>query len=92
MMIGKYHPLVAHLAARRGGEALLTFAAIETIIGDTLPLSAYSESKYWSGTQFPHTRALLILGWRGEIERGKGRVRFTRVASISPAPRAKKGE
>jgi hypothetical protein len=49
-------------------------------------------SEYWTGRKFAHTRALTALGWRGDIERGKGRVRFTRVASISPAPRAKKGE
>ncbi len=74
----KYQPLVDYLAAQEGAEVVLTFAAIEAIIGDVLPTSAYVVPAHWSGTQSAHTRALRALGWRGRVDRHTWRVRFTR--------------
>lgn len=75
---GRPQPLVDHRTAQEGAEVVLTFAAIEALIGHALPTAAYVVGSYRSGTDFAHTRASRALGWRGRVDRDTWRVRFSR--------------
>ena len=77
---GRPQPLVDHRAAQEGAEVVLTFAAIEALIGHALPTAAYVVESDWSGTDFAHTRGSHALGWRGRVDRDTWRVRFGRDA------------
>jgi hypothetical protein len=50
--LSKYDPLTRYLAGLAEDEATLTFAEIESIVGATLPPSAW-QSSYWTRTPRP---------------------------------------
>ncbi len=56
--MGKYDPLYNYLSKRTDARITLTFAEIESIIGDKLPASARKHSAWWcSGKSNGHLQA-----------------------------------
>ncbi len=75
----KYQPLVDYLRAHPDAEEIiLTFAAIEAILGGPLSVTAQVSPSWWSGRVQPHTRTWRALGWRGRLEQRDRCVHFTR--------------
>jgi len=92
----KYSPLSRYLArrARFTNQATLTFAQVEGIIGDNLPLSALRYRHWWTNT---HSRvqaqAWLNVGWvMHDVDLKERVVTFRRVGSpeIKPHKRTQK--
>ena len=63
-MPGKYRPLAQCLAAQPGDRVILTFAAVEAILGTPLPATAYGYRQWWREPGRSHTEAWLDAGWR----------------------------
>jgi hypothetical protein len=67
-MSGKYAPLRRYLASRTGVERL-SFAQIERVLGDALPLSARRHAAWWSNEaegRHVQAHAWMDAGWRVE--------------------------
>ena len=62
-MTTKYSPLAQHLAAQDGDEVTLSFAAIEALLGASLPPSARKRS-WWQLSNASHVAAWQQVGWR----------------------------
>ncbi len=75
-----YQPLLDHLAAVEGHEAILTFREIEAILDAALPPTAITSRGYWSSASNSHVRAWQALGWHAHASPRKLRVRFARDA------------
>ncbi len=73
-----YQPLLDHLAAVAGHEAVLTLMEIEAILDAALPPTAITSGGYWSSASNSHVRAWRALGWRAHASPRKLRVIFTR--------------
>jgi hypothetical protein len=82
--VGSYQPLSAHLQELREPRAVLTFRAIERILGRALPASARKHRAWWANERsgpHSHARAWMDLGWRVEaVDFNAGRVQFARVS------------
>jgi hypothetical protein len=76
--VSRYQPLIDYLAGRAERDVVLSFAAIENLIGASLPTTAQADSSYWSGSRQAHTRALHALGWRARLDYKTECVRFVR--------------
>ena len=83
---GKYWPLYNRLVRlQETGETIvrLTFKAIERLIGDALPRSAYNHRQWWENQNNPgsrHCRAWLAAGWKVEsVDFVAGEVTFVRL-------------
>ena len=84
--MAKYDPLGAFLAARPGGSCTLTHAAIEEILGASLPASAGNHRAWWANeadwerVQHVQCRSWLGVGWEvvDGCEPHRGVVRFRR--------------
>ncbi len=76
----KYQPLVDYLAAQEGAEVVLTFAAIEAIIGAPLSLSATIMPALWHAMTHPYVRQWREMGWRARFDRRNRCIHFTRAA------------
>ena len=64
-----YARLAAHLRTRAAPQVILTFEAIEAILGEPLPLAARVQSGWWRlapGPRTPQARAWSDAGWRVE--------------------------
>ncbi len=76
----KYRLIADYLAANEGAEVVLTFAAIEAIIGGPLSVTAQVSPSWWSEAFRPHTQTWRELDWNARLEQRDRRVRFTRDA------------
>jgi hypothetical protein len=83
-MAGKYTPLEQHLRALPSTqrEVTLSFAQVETILGSTLPASAYEDERWWMhATEGNHVnkRAWANAGWQvRDVDVKSKRVRLVR--------------
>lgn len=83
-MTGKYEPLERHLRGLdRSTEHLLSFAAIESILGEPLPNSARNHPAWWANQRGPghcQTHSWMNAGWHsGKLDLKAGRVTFRPV-------------
>lgn len=80
---GKYDPLRRYLRFRAAFTSVvrLSFARIDGIIGDNLPMTAFRNKKWWSGpSSSAHVKAWLDAGWRiQEVDLGEGYVVFRKM-------------
>ena len=90
----KYEPLKRYLQ-RRGyftDHVALSFARIDGIIGDNLPMNAYKTQTWWNNSpSSAHARAWLEAGWRVEqVNLEKGTVTFIKTAKPPTTRREKR--
>ena len=67
---GDYARLTAHLAARSEPRLMLTFAEIEGIVGELLPLQAKLQAQWWQSGyrgRAPHGFAWQAAGWQVDL-------------------------
>lgn len=92
----KYSPLSRYLLRRAvfTGRVVLTFAEVEGIIGDNLPLTAARDNDWWGNNRFTaQARAWMDVGWRVESADTNNRtVTLIRVASPMVKPKKKTRE
>jgi hypothetical protein len=78
----KYDPLMSYLESQHDQIMLLRFEAIESIIGQKLPRSAYQHRAWWSNeTEVTHVqaRSWLDSGWRvASVDISQELVQFAR--------------
>jgi len=90
----KYGPLGNHLKFRAAftDTVKLSFAKIDGIIGDNLPMSAYKSEKWWSNLPTNvHAKAWLDAGWRiREVNLKEGYVVFQKIRNMQPKSFRKK--
>ncbi len=90
----KYSPLSRYLSrrAKYASHATLSFAKIEGIIGDNLPLGALRNPKWWINTsRAGHGRAWLDVGWKVQsVDLDKRTVTLTRPAGVAASPRKRR--
>jgi len=61
----------------------LSFAKIDGIIGDNLPMSAFRNEKWWKNSRSTHANAWLDAGWRmQEANLDEGYIVFQKVKSV----------
>ena len=85
----KYDRLTEHLRRQTAGEAPMTFAEIETLIGAALPPSARNHRPWWSNnsSNSAHTRAWLDAGYKSErVDMGSERLVFRRTGAVPEPP------
>jgi len=64
-------------------RVMLSFAKIEGIISDNLPIAAIRDENWWTNTNSVHTKAWLNAGWKVENINLKERsVTFTRIPNF----------
>jgi hypothetical protein len=84
--IGKYDPLGSYLKFRAAftNTVKLSFAKIDGIIGENLPMSAYREEKWWNNSPNDvHAKAWLDAGWKAEeVNLEEGYVVFKKSGNI----------
>jgi hypothetical protein len=82
----KYSGLTGYLKFRGSFTNLVkvSFAKIDGIIGDNLPMSAYKTEKWWSNTPTNvHAKAWLDAGWEAEeVNLKEGYVVFRKVKRV----------
>jgi hypothetical protein len=82
----KYNGLTGYLRFRGGftGTVKLSFARIDGIIGENLPMSAYRNEKWWdNSTSSPHASGWLDAGWEvREVNLKEGYVLFKKVKEV----------
>jgi hypothetical protein len=83
----KYDPLKTHLASISAPMVVMTYEEIETLLGHTLPKTAYGTSwrQWWANTE-THSQALAWLraGWRvTRPDLANKRVEFRRTEKLS---------
>jgi len=92
--INKYDSLANYLKFRAAftDTVKLSFAKIDGILGDNLPMSAYKTEKWWSNLLTNvHAKAWLDAGWRiREVDLKEGHVVFQKVRDIQPRSLRKK--
>jgi len=92
--VGKYEPLKCYLRFRGSFTDVvkLSFAKIDGIIGDNLPMSAFRSEKWWSNSSNSvHAKAWVDAGWRiQEVNLEEGYVVFRKVKSLWTKSRKKK--
>ncbi|MDH5375053.1 MAG: FYVE zinc finger domain-containing protein [Candidatus Bathyarchaeota archaeon] len=92
--VSKYDPLKRYLRFRASFTDVvkLSFAKIDGIIGDNLPMSAFRNEKWWSNSSSSvHAKAWLDAGWRmQEVNLDEGCVVFQKVKSLRTKSRRKK--
>jgi hypothetical protein len=75
----KYAPLQRYLVAQSGDQLVLTFAAIEAIIGAPLPATAGLRTWWGNAPNWSHARAWQAAGWRvASVNFGLRQVTFVR--------------
>jgi hypothetical protein len=92
--ISKYDPLKRYLNFRAAFTNIvkLSFAKIDGIIGDNLPMSAFRNEKWWSNSSSSaHAKAWMNAGWKTqEVNLQEGYVVFQKVKSLQTKSRRKK--
>ena len=64
----KYHPLFHHLSQCEQDELTLTFAAIEALLGDRLPVTARTHRAWWSNRSQGAVQAAAWMGAGYHVE------------------------
>lgn len=86
----KYDPLIRHLAAQTTSAIELTFAAIETLLGDPLPPTARIYPAWWANSAIDKThswaRRWTAAGWRARVDLTNEKVTFEREGGAAPPP------
>ncbi|MGB9676250.1 MAG: DUF7662 domain-containing protein [Candidatus Bathyarchaeales archaeon] len=89
--MGKYDGLRNHLKFRAAFTDIvrLSFAQIDGIIGDNLPISAYRNEEWWSNSLTnAHAKAWLDAGWKvQEVDLKNGYVIFQKVKELAATSR-----
>ena len=84
--VSKYVGLTGYLRFRGAftQNVKLSFARIDGIIGENLPMGAYRSEKWWDNSQSsPHARGWLDAGWEvQEVNLKEGYVLFRKVKQI----------
>jgi len=84
--VSKYGGLTGYLKFRASftGVVKLSFAKMDGIIGDNLPMSAYRTEKWWSNVPTNvHAKAWLDAGWNvQEVNLKEGYVVFKKVKEV----------
>ena len=84
--VSKYNGLTGYLRFRGSftGTVKLSFARIDGIIGENLPMSAYRSEKWWdNSTSSPHAHGWLDAGWEVcEVNLKEGYVLFKKVKEV----------
>ncbi len=84
---GKYDGLRRHLRFRSAFTDMvkLSFAKLDGIIGDNLPMSAFRDEKWWSNSPISvHAKAWLDAGWEiEEVNLKEGYVVFRKVKKVT---------
>jgi hypothetical protein len=92
--VGKYDSLKRYLNFRAAFTSVvkLSFAKIDGIIGDNLPMGAFHNEKWWNNSSSSvHAKAWLNVGWRTrEVNLEEGYVVFQKVKSLQTKSRRKK--
>jgi len=93
----KYGALTRYLKFRAAftSTVRLSFADIDGIIGENLPMSAYRDESWWSNTPSVHAKAWLDAGWNvQEVNLKEGYAVFSKVKDVQVRKkrRASKGE
>lgn len=90
--VSKYSGLTSYLRFRGAFTRVvkLSFARIDGIIGENLPMNAYHSEKWWENSQSsPHAKGWLDAGWEvKEVNLKEGHVVFHKVQEI-PSKRKK---
>jgi len=91
---GKYNALASYLRFRAAFTDVvkLSFAKIDGIIGDNLPISAYRDQRWWNKSpDSTHARAWLDAGWKSqEVNLEEGYVVFQKVGRTQTVSRRRK--
>jgi len=92
--IGKYEKFKRYLKYRAAftNVVKLSFAKMDGIIGDNLPMSAFRNEKWWSNSPSSvHAKAWLDAGWKmQEVNLDEGYVVFQKVKSLQTKSRRRK--
>lgn len=64
--MNKYHPLEQFLLASERSLICMTFLEVEQLLGDTLPMSAYSYAAWWGNSWHTQARSWLDAGYKAE--------------------------
>jgi len=85
--ISKWAGLEGHLKFRAAFTNIvkLTFARIDGLIGNNLPMAAYRDGAWWSNTSSSiHTKAWINAGWEvQEVNLKEGYVVFKKVRNVT---------
>lgn len=69
----------------------LSFAKIDGIMGDNLPMNAFRNEEWWKNSRSAHANAWLDAGWRmQEVNLDEGYVVFQKVKSVQARSHRKK--
>ncbi len=91
--VGKYDGLKRYLRFRAAFTSVvkLSFAKMDGIISDNLPMSAFRNEKWWNKSSGVHVKAWLDVGWRmQEVNLDEGYVVFRKVKNVHTGSRRKK--
>jgi hypothetical protein len=82
--MNKYDPLENYLSACGQDSVTLTFGEIESIIGDTLPPTAYQMHQWWANSVDEHNmhvqqKAWYGAGYRSAVHLKEQQVTFVRL-------------
>ena len=83
--MGKYQKLSDYLVKQQIITVSLTYAEIETILGFSLPSSAYHHRAWWANTaSHPQAKSWLNMGWKvTKVDFDKNIVLLTRLTILS---------
>jgi hypothetical protein len=86
--VSRYNGLTKYLQFRGAFTSIvtLTFARIDGIIGENLPMAAYKSEQWWANLpSAPNTRGWLDAGWEvQEVDLKQGFVTFKKVKEVIP--------
>ena len=92
--IGKYEKFKRYLKYRAAftNVVKLSFAKMDGIIGDNLPMSAFRKEKWWSNSPSSvHAKAWLDAGWKmQDVNLDEGYVVFQKAKSLQTKSRRRK--
>ncbi len=91
--ISKYEALKRYLKYRAAftNVVKLSFAKMDGIMGDNLPMSAFRNEKWWSNSPSVHAKAWLDAGWKmQEVNLEQGYVVFQKVKRLQTESRRRK--
>jgi len=94
--VSRYSGLTGYLKYRGAftDRVKLTFARIDGIIGENLPMNAYQNEKWWGNLpSSPHAKGWLDAGWEmQEVNLKEGYVVFKKVREVAFKRRANRNE
>ena len=86
--VSRYNGLTNYLRFRGAftSNVKLTFARMDGIIGENLPMAAYKSEQWWANLpSAPHARGWLEAGWEvQEVNLKEGSVTFKKVKDVAP--------